>query len=229
MSKINLKRFEPAMALYAFYLLIVLFCLHRAWLDLQEAGKRTTAVTLSGRQAKELVDAKVKAAADLNESIATANFLAKHGRFREAEMVLSSCLNKAKREGRPLQSQILVLHELAIIDSRLLKFDSAAARLAEAFQMARDLPDPELKMMNLLDRLALAVQSAKFARTEAQRASAERSFDERLNELNALAATHDPPEKVRILIRNLHRFGLIEFGRLLELDNFDAEPARRLL
>lgn len=212
---------------------IVTFAVHKASIDISNAGKRTTEHTLNSKAVKAELAKLTEPDVALETYLKTVNLLIRHGRIQEAQTLIIKRLKHLKaNESQKAVSPAIKLEEIALLKAlavsniKAMKFTEAQLIYKEAAGIAKKFGNWEEQILISSDLVDLYAQYAKLASSDIQRKEAEEYFNAEVEQLNTLVAGHPPDTETQRLIHNRYRVGLIEMNRFLELDNFDPEPQR---
>ncbi len=219
-----------SVALYMVALLAVLFALFKAETCLRIAGKSNMIATLSSSQTQEqIANADKKPDEAFNQMLGT---LIKHGRFREVSELVGKRLSEPRFNStspvpdKNIAEKAYLLKAMADCAMRQRDFKNARLYLEEARSLAEAKHDLAQEFDIADSFMALAAQGHKFSRSKEGRLFYAALFDKslaRANEISTMSSL-DPARKRRL--KNHAKIALLEFGRLLEVENYDPEPSK---
>lgn len=203
---------------YLAVLTIVAIAVHKGIQDSSQVGSRSNRETISEIEIqKESADAK--GALNLDSFLEHTDVLSRHARFQEVENLCKERLTKAT----PLE-KLRLLRGMALDQLKMLHFKEADQYLQSALSIALAEKNNRGLMLVYDDYIDLYSQAFRFADSDNTRNVCQFKLNEYFEKANALSSDRSVDEGTRRLVRNHCRIGLIEMGRLLELDCFDPEP-----
>lgn len=216
MPLINLKK----SLFYATCLFIVFFALCRAQDAVEASGKLSSSETLALEEIKTLIS-KAKVEPKPQTFLEETAKLRQHAHYQESDDLIIARLKKL--EATNTQERIYLLVSLAKNYSRTSRFKDAERALEQAYALSNSTNSSDSLL--IVDELVnLYGQRARFSRSKKELSLYSRKLDYYIQAANQLANKSAPTnENLERLIRNHSRIGLIECGRLLELDCFDPE------
>lgn len=216
-NKCSSEKMIPILT-YLAVLTIVAIAVHKGIQDSSQVGSRSNRDTISETEIqKESADAK--GALNLDSFLEHTDVLSRHARFQEVENLSKDRLIKSS----PLE-KLRLLRGLALDQLKMLHFKEADQYLQSALSIALAEKNNRELMLIYDDYIDLYSQAFRFADSDNTRNVCQFKLNEYFEKANALSSDRTVDEGTRRLVRNHCRIGLIEMGRLLELDCFDPEP-----
>lgn len=213
----NKEKLLPVVSYIAVFA-VVAFSVHKGVQDSSLVGTRSNRETISEQELKKQID-EAKNAPTLDSFQEKFKTISRHAHFQESENLAKDRVTKA-----PPLEKLALLRLLALDQIKMLHFKEADQYLQDALQIAQTQKNNLQLMLVYDDFIDLYSQACRFANSDSTRNVCQYKLNEYFQKANSLAQDPSINEGASRLVRNHCRIGLIEMGRLLELDCFDPEP-----